>query len=154
MVLAVEDAVCGGITATCHVRYVGRRRPPRITVVEQFGKTTDAQGVPASTLTDNGLVYTTRFAGGGTGGRNGFETELAALGVTQKNSRPDHPTTPATAYNARPEAEPSIIPGAEGHHRVRHDTPSTPPAASPSATTPAYTTSASAEPIPAPWFYS
>ncbi|WP_280346284.1 integrase core domain-containing protein [Nocardia neocaledoniensis] len=39
------------------------------------------------------MVYTTRFVGGGTGGRNGFETELTALGVTQKNSRPNHPTT-------------------------------------------------------------
>jgi len=49
-------------------------------------------GPPASTLTDNGLVYTTRFAGG-RGGINSFETELARHGVTQKNSRPNHPTT-------------------------------------------------------------
>ena len=43
-------------------------------------------GIPASTLTDNGLVYTTRLAGG-RGGRNGLEHELRALGVTQKNGR-------------------------------------------------------------------
>jgi transposase len=49
-------------------------------------------GVPASTLTDNGNVYTTRFAGG-KGGRNGLENELRALGVTQKNGRPSHPQT-------------------------------------------------------------
>ena len=49
-------------------------------------------GIPASTLTDNGLVYTTRFSGG-RGGRNGLETELRALGVTQKNGRPNHPQT-------------------------------------------------------------
>jgi transposase InsO family protein len=49
-------------------------------------------GVPASTLTDNGNVYTTRFAGG-RGGRNGLENELRALGVTQKNGRPSHPQT-------------------------------------------------------------
>jgi transposase InsO family protein len=49
-------------------------------------------GVPASTLTDNGLVYTTRLAGG-RGGRNGLEHELRALGVTQKNGRPGHPQT-------------------------------------------------------------
>jgi Integrase core domain len=49
-------------------------------------------GVPASVLTDNGLVYTTRFAGG-KGGRNGLENELRRLGVTQKNGRPSHPQT-------------------------------------------------------------
>ena len=49
-------------------------------------------GPPASTLTDNGLVYTARFAGG-RGGINSFETELARHGVLQKNSRPNHPTT-------------------------------------------------------------
>jgi transposase InsO family protein len=49
-------------------------------------------GVPASTLTDNGLVYTSRFAGG-RGGRNGLENELRSLGVTQKNGRPSHPQT-------------------------------------------------------------
>jgi hypothetical protein len=49
-------------------------------------------GIPASTLTDNGMVFTTRLAGG-RGGRNGLETELRRLGVTQKNSRPNHPGT-------------------------------------------------------------
>ena len=43
-------------------------------------------------LTDNGLVYTTRFAGY-PGGRNGLETRLAELNIQQKNSRPNHPTT-------------------------------------------------------------
>jgi transposase InsO family protein len=51
-----------------------------------------AHGAPASTLTDNGLVYTTRFSGG-KGGRNGLENELRQLGVTQKNGRPSHPQT-------------------------------------------------------------
>jgi transposase InsO family protein len=51
-----------------------------------------AHGVPASTLTDNGTVYTTRFVGGG-GGRNDLENELRLLGVTQKNGRPSHPQT-------------------------------------------------------------
>jgi transposase InsO family protein len=49
-------------------------------------------GAPASTLTDNGLVYTARFSGG-KGGRNGLENELRQLGVTQKNGRPSHPQT-------------------------------------------------------------
>jgi len=38
------------------------------------------------------MVFTTRLAGG-RGGRIGFEHELRRLGVTQKNSRPNHPTT-------------------------------------------------------------
>jgi transposase InsO family protein len=51
-------------------------------VVEQYGP-------PASTLTDNGSVYTSRF----TGGRNAFEYVLALLGVQQKNGSPGHPQT-------------------------------------------------------------
>ena len=51
-----------------------------------------AYGAPASTLTDNGMVCTTRFSGG-RGGRNGLEHELRRLGVTQKNGRPSHPQT-------------------------------------------------------------
>ena len=68
---------------------------PRITgpiVLATFRSTVAAHGIPHSTLTDNGMVYTVRLAGG-RGGRNAFETELAALGVVQKNSRPNHPTT-------------------------------------------------------------
>ena len=68
---------------------------PRITariVVDTFNKTAAQHGYPASTLTDNGMVYTTRLATG-VGGRNRFETRLATLGITQKNSQPGHPTT-------------------------------------------------------------
>ena len=68
---------------------------PRITgpiVLGTFRAACQQHGHPASTLTDNGLVYTTRFAGG-RGGRTGFEAELHRLGITQKNSRPNHPTT-------------------------------------------------------------
>ena len=42
------------------------------------------------------MVFTTRLSGGslhGTQGRNSFEHELRRLGVRQKNSRPNHPTT-------------------------------------------------------------
>src|SRR5262245_23944845 len=38
------------------------------------------------------MVFTTRLAGG-RGGRNAFEAELRRLGIVQKNSRPNHPTT-------------------------------------------------------------
>ncbi len=68
---------------------------PRITgpiALATFRQAADLHGYPASTLTDNGMVYTTRFAGG-RGGRTGLETELARLGIVQKNSRPNHPTT-------------------------------------------------------------
>ncbi len=38
------------------------------------------------------MVFTTRLSGG-KGGRNAFEAELRRLGIDQKNSRPNHPTT-------------------------------------------------------------
>lgn len=63
-------------------------------VLAQFRDTTQTHGIPASTLTDNGMVFTTRLAGRGrSGGRNSFEAELRRLGIIQKNSRPGHPTT-------------------------------------------------------------
>lgn len=68
------------------------RRVTGTSVVATFGKAVAAHGTPASVLSDNGMVFTTRFSGG-KGGRNGFETELRRLGIKQKNSRPNHPTT-------------------------------------------------------------
>jgi transposase InsO family protein len=63
-------------------------------VLETFRHAIAEHGVPASTLTDNGMVYTVRLASQRVrGGRNAFENELATLGVHQKNSRPNHPTT-------------------------------------------------------------
>ena len=61
-------------------------------VVDTFTRGGADQGFPASVLSDNAMVYTTRFAGG-RGGRNAFETLLADLEITQKHSRPNHPTT-------------------------------------------------------------
>lgn len=61
-------------------------------VVATFREAAGQHGVPASTLTDNGMVFTTRLAGG-KGGRNALENQLRAWHVTQKNSRPNHPTT-------------------------------------------------------------
>jgi transposase InsO family protein len=58
-------------------------------VVAVFLAVIDDYGPPASTLTDNGSVYTSRF----TGGRNAFEYILALLGVRQKNGSPGHPQT-------------------------------------------------------------
>ena len=68
---------------------------PRITAAiahATFQHTAKRHGYPASTLTDNGMVYTVRFAGG-RGGRTALETELRRQNITQKNSRPHHPTT-------------------------------------------------------------
>ena len=61
-------------------------------VLTTFRATVATHGIPAATLTDNGMVFTTRLSGG-KGGRNGFENELRRLHITQKNSRPNHPTT-------------------------------------------------------------
>jgi transposase InsO family protein len=58
-------------------------------VVAVFLDVVHEHGPPASTLTDNGSVYTSRF----TGGRNAFEYVLALLGVRQKNGSPGHPQT-------------------------------------------------------------
>lgn len=58
-------------------------------VVSSFTDTAATYGLPASTLTDNGSVYTSRF----THGHNDFERLLASLGITQKNGRPGHPQT-------------------------------------------------------------
>ena len=58
-------------------------------VVTTFLATIEKHGIPASTLTDNGRVYTARFGGG----RNAFEYLLPMLGVRQKNGSPGHPQT-------------------------------------------------------------
>jgi transposase InsO family protein len=71
---------------TCHRRVTGP------VVLASFRAACAEHGIPASTLTDNGLVYTTRFAGG-RGGRNAFEHELHRLGIAQKNGKPNHPQT-------------------------------------------------------------
>lgn len=47
---------------------------------------------PQSTLTDNGMIFTTRLSGG-KGGKNGFEKLLADHSIRQKNGRPNHPQT-------------------------------------------------------------
>lgn len=72
---------------------------PRVTgpiVVDSFITTMDTHGPPAATLTDNGMVYTTRFARGRDGQPhqpNGFEQLLADLGIDQRNGAANHPTT-------------------------------------------------------------
>jgi transposase InsO family protein len=74
------------LSLTAHARVTGPA------VLAAFRAAVEAYGPPASTLTDNGLVFTARFAGG-RGGRNALEAELRRLGVTQKNGKPNHPQT-------------------------------------------------------------
>jgi transposase InsO family protein len=71
------------LSATAHHRVTGRL------IVESFTTNVNKYGPPASTLTDNGTVYTARF----TGGKNAFEYLIASLGITQKNGHPYHPQT-------------------------------------------------------------
>ena len=79
-----------------HARYAlhvsAHHRVTGPVVVDAFTKAAGQHGYPASVLTDNGMVYTTRFSGG-RGGRNALESELRRLDITQKNTRPNHPTT-------------------------------------------------------------
>jgi len=82
----LDDHSRYALRITAHQAVTGR------IVLDQFRHTINEHGPPASTLTDNGMVFTARFAGG-RGGRNGFEAELVHLGIHQKNSRPNHPTT-------------------------------------------------------------
>ena len=58
-------------------------------VLADFRHNTDTYGPPASTLTDNGLVFTAKYRGG----KNSFENELRLLNIDQKNGRPNHPQT-------------------------------------------------------------
>jgi transposase InsO family protein len=82
-----------------HSRYLvhlsAHRRVSGRTVTDTFTTAGAVHGYPASTLTDNGMVYTTRYAGGarGHGRQNAFETLLALYGITQKNGLPYKPTT-------------------------------------------------------------
>jgi transposase InsO family protein len=82
----IDDCSRYALSVTAHARVTGP------VVLATFRKTVARYGVPASTLTDNGMVFTTRFSGG-KGGRNHLEHELRALNVTQKNGHPNHPQT-------------------------------------------------------------
>jgi transposase InsO family protein len=82
----IDDHSRFALSVTAHHRVTGP------IVVTEFTKTIEQHGIPYSTLTDNGMVFTTRFSGG-KGGRNKFEAQLHRLGVRQINSAPNHPTT-------------------------------------------------------------
>jgi transposase InsO family protein len=71
------------LSATVHARVTGA------IVHAVFRATMATHGIPASTLTDNGFVFTTRHRFG----PNAFEIELLAHGIVQKNGHPNHPQT-------------------------------------------------------------
>jgi transposase InsO family protein len=85
----LDDHSRYALSITCHQPVTGPA------VVAAFRHTVAVQGIPASVLSDNGMVFTTRFSGGRAGRDtlNGFQSELRRLGVIEKNSRPNHPTT-------------------------------------------------------------
>ena len=82
----LDDCSRLAISVTAHRRVTGT------IVVKEFTNAIARHGIPYSTLTDNGMVFTTRFAGG-KGGRNEFEAQLRHLDIHQINSTPNHPTT-------------------------------------------------------------
>jgi len=82
----LDDCSRYALSVTAHAPVTGP------IVLATFRKCVAAYGVPASTLTDNGLVFTTRFAGG-KGGRNHLEHELRERNIRQKNGTPNHPQT-------------------------------------------------------------
>jgi transposase InsO family protein len=82
----LDDHSRYALHVSAHLRVTGQ------IVLATFRQTYGQHGIPASTLTDNGMVYTARFATG-RGGRTAFEAEMHRLHITQKNSRPNHPTT-------------------------------------------------------------
>jgi transposase InsO family protein len=82
----LDDCTRYALHVSAHRRVTGS------IVLATFRETLSTHGIPASTLTDNGMVYTVRLAGG-RGGRNTFEHELRRLDIVQKNGRPNHPTT-------------------------------------------------------------
>jgi transposase InsO family protein len=79
-----------------HARYALHVRAcHRVTariVLDTFTTAGTQHGYPTATLTDNGMVYTVRLASR-RGGRTALEHQLRRLGIVQKNSRPNHPTT-------------------------------------------------------------
>jgi transposase InsO family protein len=85
----LDDHSRTALSITCHQPVTGPA------VVAAFRQAVADQGIPVSVLSDNGMVFTSRFAGGAAGRDtlNGFQAELRRLRVVQKHSKPNHPTT-------------------------------------------------------------
>jgi hypothetical protein len=76
----LDDHSRYALSVTCHQPVTGPA------VVAVFRRTVADQGIPASVLSDNGMVFTTRFAGGPAGRDtlNGFQALLRDLGVVNR----------------------------------------------------------------------
>ena len=81
----IDDHSRYALSLTAHIPVTGPD------VVAAFRSACAAHGAPAATLTDNGLVFTTRLLPSGPS--NALEKELASLGITRKNGKPSHPQT-------------------------------------------------------------
>ena len=77
-ILIIDDHSCKALACTVRAVFTG------ITVRDCFRDTFAAHGLPASVLTDNGMVFTARDYTG-PGGRTAPQAELATLGITFKN---------------------------------------------------------------------
>jgi transposase InsO family protein len=91
----LDDHSRYALRVTAHHRVTGPA------VAATFRAACAQHGTPASTLTDNGMVFTTWFSGG-RGGRNGLENELRRPGVKQKNGKANHPQTQGKAERFQP----------------------------------------------------
>jgi transposase InsO family protein len=123
----IDDHSRYALSVTAHPVTTGQ------VILATFRAAVAAHGAPASTLTDNGMVYTTRLSGG-RGGRNGLEHELRRLGVTQKNGRPNHPQTQGKVERFQQTLQKWLAAQPEAATSPRSRPSSTP---SPATTTPA-----------------
>lgn len=105
-----------------HARYaLSVTAHPRITgpiVVASSAKPSTSTGVPASTLTDNGMVYTTRLSGG-KGGRNGPGDRAAPVEYRAEElpTQPPHDLREGGAVPADAEEVAARPTGPAGHDR-------------------------------------
>ena len=83
----LDDHSRYALSVTAHHRVTGP------IVVDAFTRACDTHGTPASTLTDNGMVFTTRLSGG-KGGRNGSRPSST---TSASDRRTPVPTTPPPA---------------------------------------------------------
>lgn len=141
IITRLDDCTRYALHVTAHRRVTGP------IMLATFRETAGQHGIPASTLTDNGMVYTVRLASiGRRGGRNGFEQQLRTWHVAQKNSRPNHPTTCGKVERFQQTMKKWLRKQAV----QPATTSSTSPAVSPCASTANSATSASAEPTAEP----
>jgi hypothetical protein len=94
-------------------------------VLATFRKTAGQHGIPASTLTDNGMVYTVRLAGTGRqGGRNGFEQQLVVRTKRVFSPRADQATS--IAFTRRSANGIGFVPSPSGWMDERSGGPTEP----------------------------